>query len=740
MEGIHTLDQYLERYAPLLGLQANQTLVPLHVPSRDPPLVVETKRKPRPAQAHVITAAVKTLRRQNAVLLGANMGTGKTLMGCTTAHAHAAGKPYTGLVMCPGQLVPKWRRELLNTLPGIEVRVINKFRDVLRLKTEGRPSPPTWWVVSRDRAKLGAKWRAAYLKRRDGTPICPRCGSPIVDPNKGTPISHAKLSKKRHYCQAELVRADGTLARDECGQPMQCNEPLWTFTRKINRWEPARFIKKHLPHFFDYFIVDEVHQEKGAQTAQANAFGSLAAAARKTIALTGTLIGGYAEHVRPLLFRLAPQSLIAEGLGWKDHLAFNQRYGRIETRIIEKDGGEGDDNDQSRGQKSKTIKNVKPGIMPTLFGRHLLDKCLFLSLEEVADDLPPLDEFVVPVNMDDEQQAAYEQVEDDLAQAIRQMVRRGDKRLLAKMLATLLGYPDHPYDFGDIGYRSQEGFRHVTTCPDLGREVVRPKEQALLDLVARERAEGRQVWVYLQMTGKRDVQLRLEQLLTQAGHRVNILRAKVPQQKREPWIAKHGPGTDAMLSNPQLVETGFDFFDHATGHNFSTIVFYETGYNLFTMRQAGGRSWRIGQTKPCRNYYLYYRTTMQDRAMTLMGRKLAAAVAIEGKFTNEGLAALAGDDASVEMELARSLADRLDDTGAERVWGKVASERSTGCACEQSQVGSADIGFDRPLSPSAAATPRGLRLLWDDDDRTPTPERVTTRQPAERRSSLALFD
>lgn len=64
MQNVHTLDEYLERYVPYLGQQANQALVPLHVPSRDAPIALATKRKPRPAQAHVITAAVKTLQRQ----------------------------------------------------------------------------------------------------------------------------------------------------------------------------------------------------------------------------------------------------------------------------------------------------------------------------------------------------------------------------------------------------------------------------------------------------------------------------------------------------------------------------------------------------------------------------------------------------------------------------------------------------------------------------------------------------
>ena len=34
--------------------------------------------------------------------------------------------------------------------------------------------------------------------------------------------------------------------------------------------------------------------------------------------------------------------------------------------------------------------------------------------------------------------------------------------------------------------------------------------------------------------------------------------------------------------------------------------FYETGYDLFTLRQASRSAWRIGQKRPCRVYYLYY--------------------------------------------------------------------------------------------------------------------------------------
>ena len=121
---------------------------------------------------------------------------------------------------------------------------------------------------------------------------------------------------------------------------------------------------------------------------------------------------------------------------------------------------------------------------------------------------------------------------------------------------------------------------------------------------------------------------------------------------------------DTRANLVQPVSTGLDLFSKAEGgHNFATIVFYETGYNLFTMRQAARRAWRIGQPKDCRVYYLYYRETMQHRAMQLMSRKMAAAQVLEGEFSEDGLAAMAGED-NLQMALAKSIARTIDDAEA----------------------------------------------------------------------------
>ncbi len=150
----------------------------------------------------------------------------------------------------------------------------------------------------------------------------------------------------------------------------------------------------------------------------------------------------------------------------------------------------------------------------------------------------------------------------------------------------------------------------------------------MIDLVRTEKSERRQVWVFVQYTDRHDVQGRLERILKQAGLHVGVLRASVPLARREEWIAKNAWQLDVVISHPRLVETGLDLFDKGGRHNFPTLCFYESGYNLFTLRQASRRSWRIGQAQPCRVVYLYYEGTMQDRALALMGRKLTAAQAL----------------------------------------------------------------------------------------------------------------
>src|SRR5262249_22224319 len=115
----------------------------------------------------------------------------------------------------------------------------------------------------------------------------------------------------------------------------------------------------------------------------------------------------------------------------------------------------------------------------------------------------------------------------------------------------------------------------------------------------------------------------------------------------------------------------------------------------FTLRQASRRSWRIGQRKLCRVVYLYYQGTMQDRALALMGRKLTAAQALEGHFSTAGLVSMAGEDANIEIALARSLVERMDEGDVRRLWGKISDQNGS----NQEQIGIHQASQSVQLSP-----------------------------------------
>ena len=206
--------------------------------------------------------------------------------------------------------------------------------------------------------------------------------------------------------------------------------------------------------------------------------------------------------------------------------------------------------------------------------------------------------------------------------------------------------------------------------PDSGELLVEPcdvgdfdtigaKERAVLEIVQRKVERGERVLVYTSWT-RTDSQKKLLKLLTGAGYRTEIMSEKIRPRAREEWVQKRlSAGMQVLITNPSLVETGLDL------NAFTTLVFYSMGYKLFTLRQASRRSWRINQTAPrVEVYLLYYKDTMQHKAMKLMASKLAVAGIIEGNFTEEGLAAMSDvQDMTSQMakELMLGIRDNVED-------------------------------------------------------------------------------
>ena len=208
----------------------------------------------------------------------------------------------------------------------------------------------------------------------------------------------------------------------------------------------------------------------------------------------------------------------------------------------------------------------------------------------------------------------------------------------------------------------------IVQVPPLSEEKLYPKEKALIDMVAAERMEGRRVLVYATHTGTRDITERMDDMLTRHGFRVAVMKADaVAPERREAWVAdKVKQGIDVMICHPRLVQTGLDLID------FPTLIWYETDYSVYVMRQASRRSWRIGQTRPVKVVFMSYKNTLQADALKLVAKKLQSSLAVEGELPEDGLAAYGDDGDDLMMALARKIVsgDEEEDETVEAVFAQ----------------------------------------------------------------------
>jgi hypothetical protein len=181
--------------------------------------------------------------------------------------------------------------------------------------------------------------------------------------------------------------------------------------------------------------------------------------------------------------------------------------------------------------------------------------------------------------------------------------------------------------------------RSILLKPNLVEDLPGPVNTSATLVGAAARSFRRCCHIYAVYTRKRDVTRRLANILAREGIRVAVLTSDVPPEKREAWFSQRlREGVQVTISHPRIIETGLDLLSHPS------LIFYESGYALHTLRQASRRSWRIGQRQPVRVFYLHYVDTMQSACLRLMGKKLLVSLAMEGKFCREGLQSLEEDD------------------------------------------------------------------------------------------------
>ncbi len=627
-----TLAEFLDEWGDILKAEVVKNMNPVYSPKAEDEWDLQAReklqqllRKPFESQTRKgILPLAKSLFKedQKAKFLVGEMGTGKTFMGLAVAHLLPKANKRI-LIQCPGHLVKKWIREAQKTIPNCNCINLNgKSLDLLIANKIQRTKPrgTEIWVMGKERAKLHFQ-RIPQRIIVAGKSCCPECG---------TQITADSLETCEH-----------------------CKAPMWMANRNsVRRYAKAEFIKRYFPkNFFDLLILDEVHELKGGGTAQGQAMSCLVARSNKVLALTGTLMGGYSSNLFYLLWRMFSRQMKKGGFEFGRSLQFAERYGVIQKTYDTKDIDRSL-NHASIGRKlGKSRVKETPGVSPLLLPDLLLEHSTFVRLADVSDALPEYDEIIVPVQMDEEQKEVYKTLSDDLVDATAQALARGDMRLLGKMLQSLLAYPD--------GCRTEEsvtlevnGIEEVVGyAPALEIELL-PKEEKLLEIITAEKKKDRKVAVFLEHTGTRDLLGVLEDQLQKQDIAPLILRSTdVTPEQREDYLKERMQtgGYDCLVCNPNLVKTGLDLLE------FPTIIFFQCGYSVFTLRQASRRSWRIGQDKPVQVFFMAYADTMQEKALSLMAQKMETSLAIEGELSDKGLAALSESENSMMYELAKAL-------------------------------------------------------------------------------------
>ncbi|MDN4067689.1 DEAD/DEAH box helicase family protein [Paenibacillus vini] len=756
LDDIETIGDYLGLFGADLIRRLDNEYVPVHHPGVDEPLEIlsEIKRPLFNAQAHVTTALIKGFKNHKRLLLIGEMGTGKTAISIASFFALLnevlSGKGRV-IYMVPNHLINKTKREvgILLDQKLFEVNFLENYQDVIRLRDSGKMKTPASkievYVIARDTCKLGyvyeaiPKWvERTYSKRTRNNDIevktafkgwvCPDCGGQLMKDEADGPVPmeyedfynrHGKpVRRKNNLACSNQVRLYKN-PDPEKDEYRECGARLWaaknknksSFSGEMRRTSgtaprkvsPADLFKRYFKNCFDLAIGDECHELTGG-SAQAHAFHVLMGCAKYTIAMTGTLMNGYASNLFELFFRMFPKRLIDMGFSWGDVGKWIDLYGVREwvTKIKKND----DLNSSSNGSSSKTNTKEMPAAAPQLFTDVLSDVACFIQMSDMFEVLPELREgpLFVPLNQERKfiscsvrihhkpgrkkrkikkgmrllapswyLEKNLSEVSNRLRRAVEKELQTGQSVLLGSLLNTLLSYPDVPFNFEGV-YHPHTHAEIVSPDYRLSDRLLYPKELELIKFVKGRIKAGRKVGIYATYTGKLGTLQRLQMLLEERGIKTAVLESDVKGPEREEWIAqREREGIQVLLTNPILVSTGLDLL------GFSSLYFYQTGHRLSIVRQSSRRHWRIGQQNLCETVYSGYQGTMQELAINLMAAKMSAALALEGQYSEEGLSSLTeGSGGSLATELAkRFVGNKIEGVAsAESIWGKMTIDAS----------------------------------------------------------------
>lgn len=385
-----------------------------------------------------------------------------------------------------------------------------------------------------------------------------------------------------------------------------------------------------------------------------------------SICMTGSVMNGYAESLFNLLWYTCASFRAEFDLG--DRADFVRTYGYVK-QIVEQRDNEGQrvvyGSQSDRVQTVARESGQAPGVLPTLLLRHLLPRAVTLQMADIEGELPPARDIPIAVHAEGDLLAKYKTLETKLLAQIKR--DRFDAERAGRLFGQLAELPgaldrltvDVIGDEYVIAYPPSAGTaagKTVVAVDALPVDTITPKERAMLDTFAAELAEGRNVVAFVWHL---DLIPRLARLAGTLGRVAVLDCAKVPPGKRDAWVAKEiAKKTRIVFVNPVGVSTGLN----SMVPYFSTDWWHENpACNPIVMRQAKGRTRRIGQTQEKRSYFPVYEGTAQAVAFKLLQHKAGIGEAADGLDATAALqaAGVGAVDITVAQDIGRALFEAL---------------------------------------------------------------------------------
>ncbi len=465
-------------------------------------------------------------------------------------------------------------------------------------------------------------------------------------------------------CLQALVQAGDWLESEPCG------EPLFQATPSPRRFPLARVILKRHRRRFGLVVLDEAHEFSHLGSAQQKAAHRLVTLpGAPTLALSGSLMGGYASSLFANFWALSPR--FRREFRRDEQQVFVGRYGfrRVYVPLPETGGpevvGYGTVSDREDIREPPEVRQLgeAPGILPTCLLTHLLPIALIMHKSDLEDELPPYDELPVEIDFGDGDPRAAE-LGAEYARLMHELGSRIRKDLYTRLAGKLWGamsqmpaYLDRPTDDMRpfvLKYPDSVGGAVIATARSFPADWLTPKERWLVQRLRQYLRDGRNVLVLLRHTGNNDLIQRYQRIFRlHLGERAIYLdAARVKTGERKEWLDTQviRPGCRLLLTNPKAIQTGLNNLVH-----FSRVVWVEgVDYDALVVRQANGRVHRIGQTRDVLVEVPFYKATAQQTALELVARKVSASVQVDG-ISIEGALESAGagdDDESVEAAMS----------------------------------------------------------------------------------------